>query len=173
VPTAPQSRRRWDAQPEQPAQVLVAVTADRIPADVLRHAVSLSGGTAVAVLSLAQIHGYALGLPNPGLLPTRRELREHTERVDRALTVIERAGATGWGQVAASRNHARTIARATRARGASHVLLVAPAQPRWRRVIEGDLARQVRRRLGAGTIVEGCAIRPSRCGPAAGPNARR
>jgi hypothetical protein len=30
--------------------------------------------------------------------PTRRELSEHTERVGRAVTVIERAGATDWGQ---------------------------------------------------------------------------
>jgi K+-sensing histidine kinase KdpD len=151
-------RRRWDPQPKQPARVLVAATADQIPSDVLRRAVSLSEGTSVAVLSLARIHGYALGLPNPGLLPTRRELSEHTERVGRAVTVIERAGATGWGQVTAARNEARTIVRAAHARGARHVVLIAPLQPRWRRMVEGDLVRQVSRKLGAGVTVEAVTV---------------
>jgi len=147
-------RRRWDPQPSQPAPVLVAATAGQIPTEALRRAVALSDKSSVAVLSLARIHGYAFGLPNPGLLPTRREISEHTERVTRALSVIERAGATGWGQVAATRNQARVIARAARARGARHVVLVTPAQPRWRRVLEGDLLRQVSRKLGSGVTVE-------------------
>jgi hypothetical protein len=157
-------RSRWDPQPQQAAPVLVATTGGQIPEAALRRAVSLSrpdslsGGSAVAVLSLARIHGYAFGLPNPGLLPTRREILEHTERVTRAVTIIERAGLTGWGQVAATRNQARTIARTAQARGARHVLLVAPAQPRWRRVLEGDLARQVSRKLGPGTTVETVAV---------------
>jgi len=152
------ARRRWDPQPKQPARVLVAATANQIPADILRRAVSLSDGTSVAVLSLARIHGYALGLPNPGLLPTRRELSEHAERVDRAVMVIEKTGATGWGQVTAARNEARAIVRAARARGARHVVLVAPLQPRWRRVVEGNLVRQVGRKLGAGVTVEAITV---------------
>lgn len=156
----PRLRRRWDAQPEQPAPVLVAATGGQLPAEVLRRAVALSDKTSVAVLSLARIHGYALGLPNPGLLPTRREIGEHTDRVTRALAVIERAGATGWGQVATARNQARAIARAARARGARHVMVIAPEQARWRRALEGDLVRQVSRKLGADVTVESVTVPP-------------
>ena len=118
-----------------------------IPPAVVRHAVELSGGRPVAVVSIARIYGSSLGLPNPGLLPTRKEMDEQRALVAKAIDRLERSGVEAWGQVAVTRRYARIIASAARARGVNHVLVVTPEVPRWRRMIEGDLARDVRRRL--------------------------
>ena len=147
-------RRRFDKQPTEPAAVLIASAGEPIPQAAVSRAVALSGGQPVAVVSLARIYGSALGLPNPGLMPTQRELADQRDRVASALAAVERAGLRGWGQVAATRRPGRTIARVARARGARYVIVVAPSQPRWRRIVEGNLVREVSRRLIAGTTVE-------------------
>ena len=141
------SRRRWDAQPTDPVAVLIATTGEPVPHAAVDRAVALAGGQPVAVVSLARIYGSALGLPNPGLLPTQRELGDQRDRVGRALAALERAGLAASGQVAATRRPGRTIAKVARARGARYVILVAPGQARWRRVVEGNLVREISRRL--------------------------
>ncbi len=97
-----------------------------IPPAVIRHAVELSGGRPVAVVSIARIYGSSLGLPNPGLLPTRKEMDEQRALVTKAVDRLERSGVQAWGQVAATRRYARTIAKAAKARGVDHVLVVTP-----------------------------------------------
>ena len=148
-------RAKWDKQPTQPAAVLIATVGIPVPPAVIRRAVELSGGRSVAVVTIARIYGSSLGLPNPGLLPTRKELDEQRALVTRALDRLERSGVQAWGQVAATRHYAKTFAKATRARGVNHVLVVTPEVPRWRQMIEGDLTRDIRRRLGKDTAVEG------------------
>jgi hypothetical protein len=157
-------RAKWDEQPTQPAAVLIATVGIPIPSAVIRRAVELSGGRPVAVVSIARIYGYSLGLPNPGLLPTRKELDEQRALVTKAIDRLERSGAQAWGQVAATRRYAKTIAKAARARGVDHVLVVTPEVPRWRLMIEGDLARDARRRVGKDMVVEGITSR-QRPGP--------
>jgi len=147
-------RRRWDKQPTQPAAVLIASAGDPIPAAAVSRSVALSAGQPVAVISLARIYGSALGLPNPGLLPSQRELAGQRQQVADALAALQRAGLDGWGQVAATRRPGRTIARVARARGVRHVILVTPSQPRWRRFVEGNLVREISRKLAPGTSVE-------------------
>ena len=148
-------RGKRDKQPTQPTAVLIATVGISIPPAVIRHAVELSGRHPVAVVSIARIYGSSLGLPNPGLLPTRKELDEQRALVTKAIDRLERSGVEAWGQVAATRRYAKTIAKAARARGANHVLVVTPEVPRWRLMIEGDVARQVRRRIGKDIAVEG------------------
>jgi hypothetical protein len=109
----------------------------------------------VAVVSIARIYGSSLGLPNPGLLPTRKEMDEQMALVTRAIDRLETSGVQAWGQVAATRRYAKTIVKAARARGVDHVLVVTRQVPRWRLMIEGDLARDVRRRIGKDIAVEG------------------
>lgn len=147
-------RRKWDPQPTQPAAVLIATAGSAVPMPVIRRAVELAGGRPVAVISIARIYGSSLGLPNPGLLPTRKEMDEQRALVSGAVDRLERAGVKAWGQVAASRRYAGTIAKAARARGVEHVLVVTPRVPRWRLLIEGDLARDIRRRVGKQMTVE-------------------
>lgn len=134
--------------------MLIASTGDPVPQEAVGRAVALSGGQPVAIVSIARIYGSALGLPNPGLMPTQKEMTTQRERVAHTLAAVERAGVAAWGQVAATRKPGRTIARVAGARGVRHVVLVAPAQPRWRRLIEGDLVRELSRRLPPGTSIE-------------------
>jgi len=128
-------RRKFDKQPTQQATVLIAAPmGDPIPAAAVRRAIELSGGTPVAVVTIARIYGSAYGLMNPGLMPTRKEMDAQKSQVSKAISRIERRGVVAWGQVAASRKPVKTIAQAAAARGVRHVFVVREEQPaRWRR----------------------------------------
>jgi hypothetical protein len=138
--------------------VLIATVGLPIPPKVIRRAVQLSQGQPVAVVSIARIYGSSFGLPNPGLLPTRTEMDEQLTLVNKAIDRLERSGTEAWGQVATTRRFAKTIAQAARARGVGHVLVVTSEVARWRQLIEGDVARDVRRRIGRDVEVEGIAV---------------
>jgi nucleotide-binding universal stress UspA family protein len=156
--TALFKRAKWDKQPAQSSAVLIATVGIPIPKAVIRRAVQLSEGRPVAVVSIARIYGSSLGLPTPGLLPTRKEMDEQRALVADAIGRLERSGVEAWGQVASTRRYAKTIAQAARARGVDDVLVISPDAPRWRRLIEGDTARDVRRRLGPVMTVEGITV---------------
>jgi len=149
---------KWDQQPTQTSAVLIATVGLAISPAVIRRAVELSGGRPVAVVSIARIYGSSFGLPNPGLLPTRKEMEEQNALVTKAIDRLERSRVEAWGQVATTRRYAKTIAQAARARGVEHVLVVTAEVPRWRRLIEGDTARDVRRRIGKHIAVEGITV---------------
>jgi hypothetical protein len=167
VVEAPPSRRsrtlfrraKWDKQPTQSSAVLIATVGIAIPPTVIRRAVQLSEGRPVAIVAIARIYGSSFGLPSPGLMPTRKEMDEQLALVNKAIARLERAGVEAWGQVASTRRYARTIAQVGRARGVSRVLVVTPEVPRWRRLMEGDTARDVRRRVGKEMTVEGVTVR--------------
>lgn len=149
-------RRKFDEQPDQAAAVLIAANGVAIPGAAVRLALRLAGGLPVAVVSIARLYGSGLGLQNPGLMPSRREMVVQREIVERAVSSLERGGAEAWGQIAVSRKPAKTIAAAAKARGAVHVILVRPDQPvRWRRVVEGDLVKEVVAKVGPDVEVEG------------------
>jgi hypothetical protein len=149
-------RRKFDTQPAQPAAVLIASNGVAVPNAALRLARRVSGGQAIAVVSIARLYGSGLGLQNPGLMPTRKELAEQREIVERAVSSLEKSGSEAWGQVAITRRPAKTIAQAARARGVGHVIVVRPVQPaRWRRTVEGDLVKEVAHKLGSDVEVEG------------------
>ncbi len=151
-------KAKWDRQPSQSSAVLIATVGITIPPAVIRRAVELSEGHPVAVVTIARIYGSSLGLPNPGLLPTRREMEEQRAIVTEAVERLERSGIEAWGQVATTRRYAKTISQAARARQVAVVLVVTPQAPRWRQLIEGDVTRDVRRRIGKEMTVEGIAI---------------
>jgi hypothetical protein len=148
-------RRKFDKQPTQTSAVLIASTGEAIPLSAIARGVSLGGGDPVAVITIARIYGSALGLPNPGLMPTRKEITAQKDHVEKALRSIEKKGVEAWGQVAASRKPAKTIAEAARARGVHHVIVVRPEQPRWREIVEGNLVKDISRKLGPAVQVEG------------------
>jgi hypothetical protein len=147
-------RRKFDKQPTQAAGVLVASNGLPIPADALRTAVELAMGDPVAVVTIARIYGSSMGLPNPGLMPSRKEMAEQRTIVEKAVAALERGGTQSWGQIAASRKPAKTIAQVASARGVRHVIVIRPDQVRWRQVVEGDLAKEVARKLGPGVQVQ-------------------
>jgi hypothetical protein len=142
--------RRAGGDPPAPALVVIVSTGETIPASAVSRAVALSDGTPVGVVSLARIHGSALGSQRP----EPKEMGAHRAVVAGALASIERAGCAGWGQAGASRRPGRAIARVARERGARHVVIVVPARPRWRRVMDGEFIRELSRRVAAGTTIE-------------------
>jgi hypothetical protein len=150
-------RRKFDKQPTQPAAVLIASNGETIPGAAVRQALRLSAGEPVAVITIARIYGSSLGLQNPGLMPTRKEMAAQKEIASRTVSVLEKGGVEAWGQVAATRKPSKTIAQAAAARGVRHVLVVRPEKTGWRLVVEGDVAKEVAHKLGADVTVEGVA----------------
>ena len=86
----------------------------------------LAAGQPVAVLSILKVYGSTFGLPNPGLLPTRREREEQLALVNQAITQLERGGCTVDGQIAATRSAGRMIAKVARTRQVRYVVMDAP-----------------------------------------------
>src|SRR5262249_2377437 len=140
-------RRRFDPQPTSPAAVLLASSGSPFSKAAVRRAYELAGGEPVALRSILKVYGSQFGLPNPGLLPTRRERDEQLAVVRRAINALEQRGCTADGQVAATRSAGRTIAKVARARQVRYVVMDSPTATGVRKIIEGELTTIVRRRL--------------------------
>lgn len=145
-------RRARDNAPAGPSAVLLASTGVPFTDEEIDKCAALAGPSPVTVLSIARLHGSAFGLPNPGLMPTRRDREEQRNIVAAAIRALERGGRRVDGQVVITRNPAKTIARAALRLQVEHVVLAAPAQSRLRRLVEGDPAVGVRRRLRSVTV---------------------
>lgn len=113
--------------------VLLASEGRPIP----KAAVELAGrmaekaGAEVHVLSIARIWGSAFGLPNPGLLPNKRELQERHESVADALAWLKRHHIAASGQVSGTRNAAKLILKEARHRGADAIVMAADPPRHW------------------------------------------
>jgi nucleotide-binding universal stress UspA family protein len=141
-------RRRWDPDPTAPARVLLASDGTRqFSARAISRAIALADGGPVAVLTIARIYGSSLGMPNPGLLPTKAEMKERLSWVRYAISRLEGHGIEADGQVASTRRAARLIAAVARRRRVEAVVMDGSASVGWRRFVEGDPAKDVARRL--------------------------
>jgi hypothetical protein len=147
-------RRRFDPQPTSPAAVLLASSGEPFSRAAVKRAHELAGGEPVAVLSILKVYGSQFGLPNPGLLPTRRERDEQLAVVRRAINALEQRGCTVDGQVAATRSAGRMIAKVARARHVRYVVMDTPTATGVRKIIEGEITGIVRRRLRDGATLE-------------------
>jgi nucleotide-binding universal stress UspA family protein len=90
------------------ARILLATEGRAIPDAAIARVAELadrSGPTepTVHVFSIARIHGVSFGFPNPGLLPTKRELAALREIVDSAIRRLSREGLEAEGHVLATR----------------------------------------------------------------------
>src|SRR5215813_5778911 len=137
-------RRRFDPQPTSPAAVLLASSGSPFSRAAVRRARELAAGETVAVLSILKIYGSTFGLPNPGLMPSRREREEQLKIVRRAIDELERRGCNVDGQIAATRSAGRTIARVARTRQVRYVVMDVSPAAGIRRVIEGEITNIVR-----------------------------
>lgn len=63
----------------------------------------------VHILSIARVWGTSFGLPNPGLLPTKREWEEQRRLVAEAVAVLTSRGIQATGQVLGTRGAAKRI----------------------------------------------------------------
>jgi nucleotide-binding universal stress UspA family protein len=150
----PFGRRRFDPQPTAQAAVLLASSGSPFSRAAIRRAHELADGQPVAVLSILKVYGSSFGLPNPGLMPTRREREEQVAIVQRAIKDLERLGGSVDGQIAATRSAGRMIAKVARVRNVDWVVMDSPNATGMRKIIEGELTGIVRRRLGEGTTLE-------------------
>ncbi len=112
--TAPAELEEVDVEVSGPAaepgfaRILLATEGRAIPDAAIARIVELadrSGPTdpSVHVFSIARIHGVSFGFPNPGLLPTKRELAALREIVDSAIRRLAREGIEAEGHVLATR----------------------------------------------------------------------
>jgi hypothetical protein len=145
-------RRRGDPPPASPRDVVVVLRPDAAASPELLAAARATGGTVTVVLPL-KIHGYAFGMPNPGLMPTVRERAVGEDAITMTVDRLRRAGVDVDGQIVVTRQAHRAIVRIVRRRGANRVLLEPPTSGRLRRLVEGDLAHQLARRLGRSATV--------------------
>jgi hypothetical protein len=150
----PFGRRRFDPQPTGRATVLLASSGAPFSRAAVRRAHELAAGEPVAVLSILKVYGSAFGLPNPGLLPTKRERDEQLAIVGRAIKDLERRGCAVDGQIAATRSAGRTIAKVARARQVRYVVMDDCAESGVRRIVESTVTGTVRRRLAEAVTVE-------------------
>lgn len=147
-------RRNWDRPPTAPAGVLLASPGAPFSSAAIRRACQLAAGEPVAVLSILKVYGSAFGLPNPGLMPTRREREEQLAIVRRAITAVERRGGTADGQITTTRSAGRTIARAALRRNVRYVVMDDGDPSGVRRITEGAVTATVRRRLAGRAELE-------------------
>lgn len=147
-------RNRWDKQPTSQAAVLLASSGSPFSRAAMQRARELADGQPVAVLSILKIYGSSFGLPNPGLMPTRRERDEQLKNVKVAISELERRGCAVDGQIAATRSAGRTIAKVARTRKVSYVVMDAQPATGIRRLIEGEVTNNVRRWLRGSAVLE-------------------
>jgi hypothetical protein len=150
----PLRRRRWDEQPSAPCDVLLASDGrhDFSLRAVARAAALAGDGGHVAVVTIARIYGSAYGLPNPGLLPTKRELVERREWVGGAIRTLQRKGAVADGQVASTRKATKKLAAIARLRRPRIVVIDETPETGLRRLVEGDVGSELRKKLRRDSI---------------------
>ncbi len=141
-------RRRWDEQPSQPCDVLLASDGrqDFSPRAVAR-AAALAGSGTVAVVTIAKIYGSQYGLPNPWLLPFPQEMAERQRWIGGAIEDLDRSGARADGQVAATRKATKKLAQIARLRQARVIVIDETPATGWRRFVEGDVGAELRKKL--------------------------
>ena len=79
----------------------------------------------VHVLSIARVHGVAFGLPNPGLLPTKREWDEQRAMVRKAVSRLRRKGLDADGHVVGTRNATKRIVQEAKIEGCEAIVMAA------------------------------------------------
>jgi hypothetical protein len=151
-------RRRFDPQPTAPAGVLLASTGEPFSKAAIRRAHELAAGETVAVLTILKVYGSQFGLPNPGLLPTRREREDQFALMQRTIAALERRGDTADGQIATTRSAGRTIAKVARVRNVRYVVMDDREQTGVGRFAQASVLATVRRRLASGTVLELVAV---------------
>jgi nucleotide-binding universal stress UspA family protein len=100
-----------DPQALSVQKVLLASEGRPIPLSAVEFAEQLAkrGGGAVHVFSVARVWGTSLGLPNPGLLPSKQEWDAQRALVADAVKQLKKRGVKATGQVLATRKAAKRI----------------------------------------------------------------
>jgi len=141
-------RRSLDEQPTNPCEVLLASDGRKgFSQRAVAQAAALSNSAPVAVVTIAKVYGTQFGFPHPGLLPTKQEMTERSVWVEDAIRKLQRLGVEADGQIAATRKGRKKIAAIARLRGVHVVVIDETESTGLRRLIEGDLGKELRRTL--------------------------
>jgi nucleotide-binding universal stress UspA family protein len=121
------------AAPVSPGGVLLASEGRPISDAAIEAAsrLALAARVPVHVLSIARVWGTSLGLPNPALLPSKREWDEQRQLVETAIDGLRRRGVTGQGRVVGTRQAAKRILREAAALGCSTIVMAADQPRHW------------------------------------------
>ena len=144
----PRRKRKWDEQPTAPCEVLLAADGRRDFSErAIAEAIALSESGPVAVVTIARIYGTQFGIPNPGLMPTKQEMKARHGWVGNAVDQIVAAGVAADGQVSVTRKATKSLARVARARGAKMIVIDETPETGIRRFVEGDVGTELRKKL--------------------------
>ena len=88
-------------------------------------------GAPVYVFSIARIWGTGLGMPMPGLLPSKREWDDQKEYVDRAVRRLKARGVRAAGAVLATRRGAKRIVREAERLECDVIVMGGDAEKPW------------------------------------------
>ncbi len=141
-------RTRWDPQPTGPCEVLLASDGRQAFSEsAVAQAAALAATGPVAVVTVAKVYGSSFGLPHPGLLPTKQEMSERRGWVADAVAQLQSDRLEADGQVAATRRTTKKLAEVAVLRGARVVVVDETTSTGLRRLIEGDVGSELRRKL--------------------------
>ncbi|MDX6476965.1 MAG: hypothetical protein QOH95_2476 [Gaiellaceae bacterium] len=110
-------------------RLLLASEGRAIPPAAIEVAAEVArrGGGHVHVFCVVRVWGTGLGLPNPGLMPTKREWDEQRAVVDAAVKALERQGVKATGHVLATRKATKRILDEARRLGCGAIVMAADA----------------------------------------------
>jgi hypothetical protein len=133
-------------------RVLLASEGRPFPEEAIQFAADLArrDGATVNVFSIARIWGTSLGLPNPGLLPTRREWDTQHAQVEKAVKSLLQKKIKAEGCVIGTRNPSkRIIAEAKRMKYVA-IIMAAEAPKNWliSSLLWSQEAYRIRKRAG-------------------------
>jgi nucleotide-binding universal stress UspA family protein len=111
------------------ARILLATEGRAIPDAAIARVADLADGfdATVRVLSIARVHGVAFGLPNPGLLPTKKELDDQRAIVDSAIKRLKRKGLQATGHVIGTRKATARICEEATSKECQAIVMAADA----------------------------------------------
>jgi nucleotide-binding universal stress UspA family protein len=104
-----------------------------------------AGGATVRVFSVARVHGVSFGMPNPGLLPTKKEWAAQREIVEKAIKRLKRKGIKADGHVVGTRAGYKRIVDEAKKEGCDAIVMA--ADPDRNRVIGNALWSQEPQRV--------------------------
>jgi nucleotide-binding universal stress UspA family protein len=107
--------------------VLLATEGRAIPAAAVERAAELARerGSSVHVFSVARVWGTSFGFPNPGLQPTRQELKDQRALVGEAVQALERRGVVASGRVLGTRKATKRIVGESDRLGCESIVMAA------------------------------------------------
>ncbi len=108
-------------------RILLASEGRDIPDAAVARVLELArrSNASVYVLSIARVHGVAFGLPNPGLLPTKREWDEQRDMVGKVVKRIKRKGIEADGRVVGTRKATKVILQEAQLSGCDAIVMAA------------------------------------------------